>query len=64
MIALITKEKSPKVMMLKGRVIMLKIGLTIANNIARTMPPTIYVAKPPDTLNPDIACEVTRRATA
>lgn len=37
--AFIKKENSPKVIMFKGRVTILKIGFTIKNNIERTVPP-------------------------
>jgi len=37
--AFIKKENKPSVIMFKGRVIMLKIGFTIRNNIERINPP-------------------------
>ena len=52
MIALITKENNPRVIMFRGSVIMLKIGFTMKKRIDKTMPPMIYVVNPPSTLTP------------
>jgi len=51
-IAFIKKENIPIVIIFKGRVIIFNIGLMIKNNIERAIPPTIYVAYPPFTVNP------------
>lgn len=50
-------------MIFKGRVTILKIGLTIKNNIESTMPPIKYVANSPDIFNPAITREVKKSAT-
>ena len=49
-------------MIAKGSVMMLKIGLTIKNNIERTAPPIKYVVGPPEILSPVIICDVKKRA--
>lgn len=52
MIVFIKKENSPRVIMLNGRVAILKIGLTIRKRIDKTIPPAMYVVNPPLTLTP------------
>lgn len=63
MIALVTKENKPRVIIFKGRVIMLKIGFTIRNRTDRTIPPMIYVANPPLTPTPSKTWDIRKRAT-
>lgn len=46
------KENNPKVIILKGSVIMLRIGLTTTKRIDKMIPPVKYVGKPPDTSTP------------
>lgn len=52
-IAFEKKEKSPRVIRLSGRDIMLKIGLSTLNIIERIRPPKIKVERPPSTFTPD-----------
>lgn len=49
--------------MFNGRVTMLRIGLTIRKRIDKTIPPMIYVVKPPLTLTPSKAWATRKRAT-
>lgn len=56
------KENQPKVIMCKGSVMKLRIGLTIRNSIERTTPPKRKVLNPPDIFSPDIICEVKKSA--
>lgn len=56
-------EKNPRVIIFKGRVIMLRIGFTIRNNNERIIPPTRYVVNPPDIVNPDTIWDIKKRAT-
>ena len=61
--AFIKKENKPRVIMFKGRVTMLKIGFTIKNNMANTIPPIRCVLTPPDIVKPVIICDVKKRLT-
>lgn len=49
--------------MLNGRVTILKIGLTMRKRIDKTIPPMVYVAKPPLTLTPSRIWAARKRAT-
>lgn len=51
-ITFIKKEKAPKVIKLRGRVIMLKTGFNIRNIKDSTAPPIIKAGIPPDILTP------------
>ncbi len=61
--AFIKKENKPRVIIFKGRVIMLKTGFTIKNNIESATAPTRYVLTPPDIVKPVIICDVKKRLT-
>lgn len=47
MIALVMKENRPRVIIFKGKVMMLKIGLTIRNNTDKAIPAKINPPGPP-----------------
>lgn len=48
----IKNENNPRVMILNGRVTMLKIGFTTAKRMDSAIPPMTYVINPPLTLSP------------
>ena len=60
--ALIMIENHPKVKILKGRVIIFKIGFTRINNNAKTIPPRICVVIPPDIFKPVTIWDVRKSA--
>ena len=57
------KEKNPSVIIFKGNVMMLKIGLTKMNKTDKTTPARIYSTKPPFTLIPVKIWAVIKSAT-
>ncbi|MCL5010376.1 MAG: hypothetical protein M1289_02115 [Patescibacteria group bacterium] len=62
--ALVTKENNPKVKRLKGRLIILRIGLRKNDKKDKAAPPIAKVSIPPLILTPDKTCEVAKRAKA
>lgn len=56
MIALVRKEKSPKVTKLRGKETRFKIGLTTKKRIDSASPPIAKVKSPPETLKPGTSC--------
>jgi len=55
-IAFVTKENNPSVIMFNGNVTRLKMGFTIRKRIDKTIPPMMYVVMPPLTITPCNIC--------
>ena len=61
--ALVIIEKSPRVSIVTGKLIMFSIGFNIKNMRARTTAPTSKVINPPSIVNPGTSCGMKYKAS-